>query len=922
MTNLRLFIFLTALLLAPLAALNAAEFYVAPNGNDAHPGTMAQPFRTPGRAVRAVRDLRPRETEPGPVTVRFRGGVYPLEEKLVFEPEDSGTASSPVTYTAFPGERVVISGGRRITGHWHRVEGRPYLRTQVPGAGKDGWMFRTMSVGGESRVCARKPNWGAKVLRADGRAPGEDERQAFRYRPGDINPAWADPGAVDIVLLQSWTPTVHRIREILPDRRGVRFRSTHGRAVDFWERNFRYYLSNVLEELDEPGEWYLDRRDGTLYYYPMPGEAMDVVEVVAPVIKSRMVEFAGDVEKRRWIEHLHFTNLELRDVDADLDKYDGTYRQGHMFLDAAIHAEGLRSSSFRDCVIAQVGEYAIELDRGCRDNRIERCHIWDIGAGAVQLGVTDLGGLLAARPKDLPADERSEAEVLSNAIDNNCIHRLGTVWHGCYGIVNRFASLTTITHNEIFDTHWDPVGLDARWNWQGEKHSHGNVVAYNHIHHYGLRYHTDSAAIYQFGPLDTHIHHNLIHHGRAYPYICGTAGIYLDAQSRNALVENNIVHHVEWSAYFQNWGVDNTFRNNIGAFARDGFIGRGGLGEGHAFNNFRAEGNIYVAGDGVGIGRRWDPGNPPPVLRRNMYHSLGGDGGLRFWGLPFAEWQAAGMDEGSAVGDPGFAHPAQGDFSFRPGAAAPQSIGFDPFTEAIAKAGLYGSDEWKSLPARQKMRQPTEIWSPGELARLIAFDLDFEDMPDGFELSEFRLAKERGATFAVTGEAAAGGLKSYRCTDRKGLAKGFYPYIHMAPRALSDVRISFAFEAMLHRSEPAAFHVEFRGGGEKPVTGPSIRFQRDGRVMANGREVGILAPGEWGRVCLSFEAGPGAAARYALAMRLAKEERNHTIPLGHEGLGELSWFGITACEDRDGVFYLDNMKLDIAPRDSAKRGGP
>jgi hypothetical protein len=84
-------------------------------------------------------------------------------------------------------------------------------------------------------------------------------------------------------------------------------------------------------------------------------------------------------------------------------------------------------------------------------------------------------------------------EVLGLVIDNNCIHRLGTVWHGCYGIVNRFASRTRITHNEIFDTHWDAIGLDARWNWKGEKYSHGNVVAYNHLHHLGLRYHTDAA---------------------------------------------------------------------------------------------------------------------------------------------------------------------------------------------------------------------------------------------------------------------------------------------------------------------------------------------------------------------------------------------------------------------------------------------
>jgi hypothetical protein len=257
-------------------------------------------------------------------------------------------------------------------------------------------------------------------------------------------------------------------------------------------------------------------------------------------------------------------------------------------------------------------------------------------------------------------------EVLGLVIDNNCIHRLGTVWHGCYGIVNRFASRTRITHNEIFDTHWDAIGLDARWNWKGEKYSHGNVVAYNHLHHLGLRYHTDAAGIYQFGPLDTHIHHNRIHDNVAYPNICGFAGIYLDQQSRGAVVENNLVYRVEWYAYFQHKGVDNVFRNNIGAFARDGLIRRGGLSDVWKANHMEAYRNLYVTDDEIALRHDWVPGDRPPVLRQNMYYTLAPETELTFAGKTLAEWQAVGQDEGSVVGDPGFSDPARDDFSLRP----------------------------------------------------------------------------------------------------------------------------------------------------------------------------------------------------------------------------------------------------------------
>jgi hypothetical protein len=231
-----------------------------------------------------------------------------------------------------------------------------------------------------------------------------------------VDPAWSNPADIDVVLLCSWTPTIHRVKEIVPERRAVRFFSAHNRAVDFWERNFRYYLSNVFEALDQPGEWYLDRRTGALYYYPLPGEELAEVEVVAPVMRSRLVMFEPDFENGKAIEHLYFRGLAFRHVDGDADKHNGVYRQGHMYLAAAVAAKGLRHASFERCEFSQLGEYALELADGCRDVAVRQCHFRDLGAGALQLGVTDLQTLLEGRP--LTSDPNPRA-VDGLVIDNN-----------------------------------------------------------------------------------------------------------------------------------------------------------------------------------------------------------------------------------------------------------------------------------------------------------------------------------------------------------------------------------------------------------------------------------------------------------------------------------------------------------------------
>ena len=900
-----------ALALVAFAAA-AADFYVAPDGNDANPGSPARPFASLERARDAVRALKQAGPLKGSVTVWLRGGVYQLNQPVVFTSADSGTAAAPVTYAAPPGERAILSGGVRLTGVWQPTPGKPFFQLAVPSARDGKWIFNSLFVNGQSRTRARYPNYGEKELRAAGREPGGDPRQALQYQPGDFNPAWTNPQDMDVVLLCSWSPTIHRVKEVLPAQRVLRFFSAHVRAVDFWERNFRYYISNVFEALDEPGEWYLNRHTGILYYYPMPGEDLTKAEIVAPVLKSTMIEFAGDLAGAHGIEHLNFRDLHFLHVDGDLDRYNGMYRQAHMFLGAAVEAHGLRHASFERCEFAQLGEYALELADGCQDVAVRQCHFWDLGAGAMQLGVTDLPTLLtpleAGAKPGRSAEPRREVNDL--VIDNNCIHRLGTIWHGCYGIGQRFAARTKITHNEIYDTHYIAIGLDARWNWKGEKYSYGTEIAYNHLHHLGLRYQTDAAGFYQFGPLDTHIHHNLIHDTLAYPYIAGFAGIYLDETSRGAVVENNLVYNVDWFAFFQNYGTDNLIRNNLGAFARNGFLGRGGVSTSWPSNYFEVTRNIYLTREHTAVERQLEPGTKPPVLRNNMYWTLAQDAALTFAGKSFAAWQAAGYDAGSVVGDPGCRNPAAFDFSLSSDAPACRQIGFVSFDEEIRKAGLYGDAAWRELPKNYPPRQPSPIWTETDLARFNNFDLDFNLMKDGAEPPFPQSANTKNAGFVVTSEiAGTHGKKCLKCTDKKGLPKNFYPYFNFAPHGLNQGAITLTFSVLQPAVNPAKFSVAMRGDAD--VGGPGVVIGRDGVVQARGRNITKLVPGEWTRFEIRFDLGVKNTGHYTLTVRNRAGETTHTLPFGGAAFNAIKWLDFSMPDDADGVAYLDDLHFQV-----------
>jgi hypothetical protein len=144
----------------------------------------------------------------------------------------------------------------------------------------------------------------------------------------------------------------------------------------------RYRIHNHFDALDSPGEWYLDRKTGTLYYWPLPGEDMETAEIIAPRLTGLLL-FKGNPEGGQFVRHLRFIGLAFQHEDWNFDRQSEIDGQAHAGQqNATITAIGLRDSSFERCEIAHAGSHAIRLDAGCQDNRIVQCHIHDCGGGA------------------------------------------------------------------------------------------------------------------------------------------------------------------------------------------------------------------------------------------------------------------------------------------------------------------------------------------------------------------------------------------------------------------------------------------------------------------------------------------------------------------------------------------------------------
>ena len=873
--------------------------YVSPEGRDAWSGRLPSPNAAkndgPFATIEQARDrIREIKTDAGglkkPVTVLLRGGVYRLSAPLVFTPADSGTREGPITYRAYPGEKPVVSGGRIIRG-WRRDDsiqsktqcaGKLWRTVVPPGEGGRKWRFNQLFVNGRRRTRARLPNKGT-FLRTDGPISNGDPR-GFYFKKGDVK-EWDHLREVLFVVYHSWETSLHHVRSVDPEACLVTFWEPAPWGMGQWERRQRYYIENVFDALDEPGEWYLDSAASTLYYYPLPGETMAETEATAPVLTSTLVRFKGDAAKGRTVENLHFRGIAFRHSNADLRRIRNP-GQGEIYQPALIMASGLRHASFEDCEIAHAGAHGFWFAGGCEDDTVRRCHIHDLGGGGVYIG----GGW--------GVNEKPPAQRI--VIDNNFIHDGGYIFHGAHGVWIGRSSYNNVTHNEI--SNFDYSGISCGWSWGFSPSSaNHNNLDYNHIHHLsngeGL---SDMGGIYTLGVSPgTTERGNRIHDVYNYAYVSHGSGIYPDEGSSDILIENNVVYRVRTCPLFQHYGKDNIVRNNILAFG-----GRGQLQRCREDKpcSFAAEGNIVYADIREMLGGVWKNGDWK--IGRNVYWSTSGP--PTFKGMDFKTWQVKGHDVGSIVADPLFVDAEHGDFHLKPNSPA-LKLGFNPID--FGKTGLYGDPGWVNLPKQYPNRRLNEI--PPPVREPVIVNYDFEaDIPGKTPLDGKIVRGGKGASLTVSSDTAASGKCSLKFTDAPGQANDWTPHIYYKP-SYSTGKLRLSWDMLNTKEAPASFYVEVRQWDVQPyVVGPTVSVAPDGTVTASGKKIGTIPLGVWVHVDIGFELGPGAAKTYRLTLRVPNRKPvSVELPYFSDTFERVTWLGISSTSESKTVFYIDNLQL-------------
>ena len=350
-----------------------------------------------------------------------QGGVYRLSDTLRLEAEDS-----ELTIAAAPGGTPVVSGGREVSGL--RPVSDPAVLARLAPEVRSGVReadlraqgitdFGKLSRRGFGIASVPAPlelffegrpmdlaGWPDEGWARTAGAPGGPQGGRFTYE-GDRPSRWAP--AKDILVHGYWTwpwaDSLERVRAIDPAKREVATEPPHG--VYGYAPGKRFRFLNVLEELDRPGEWWLDREKGMLYFLPPAAGG----RLEASLLEGPLVSLRG-----------------ARDVTLEglvLECGRG----------AGVEVRGGEGDVIRGCLIRDLGTSGVEVHGG-KAHRVEGCDLRDLGEGGIVLEGGDRKTLepggLAAEGNRIERFGRScrtyrpgvLVEGVGNRVEGNLIH--------------------------------------------------------------------------------------------------------------------------------------------------------------------------------------------------------------------------------------------------------------------------------------------------------------------------------------------------------------------------------------------------------------------------------------------------------------------------------------------------------------------
>ena len=681
-------------------SLNAKDFYVSPDGSNQSDGSTDSPFATIAHAQAAVRTYQSQHPSE-PITVYLRGGKYYLTEPIVFTSEDSGSTEAPITYKAYEKETPQILGGVSLPGlEWEQYKDNIY-KTSVP----EGMVFETLFIDGAQQILARYPNYTEDAPAFNGVAADALSKERVA--------TWADPtyGYFHAMHPARWGGIHFQItgkknkNEVILEG-GTQ--NNRGRGQHKEQR----FVENIFEELDDVGEWYLNRKTSELFFYPTENIDLETASVEVAALEQLFV-FKGTEDKP--VKHVSIEGLTLkRTIRTFMKTADRLLRSDWtIYRGGVVHFEGTEHCQIKDCELTDLGGNAIFFNHYNKESSVEGCHIYNVGGS----GVCFVGGIDTVFEENYDIGNAPDLETMNFTrgpktnnypqhcrVDNSLMHNIGTVEKQTAGVQISMAAYITVSRNSIYDVPRAGINIsEGKWG--------GHIIEYNDVFLTVLETH-DHGAFNSWG------------RDRYYTKNRGAAGDRVAKHGYDLvkldMLDKIIIRNNRWRCD-HGWDIDlddgsawYEIYNNVclsgGIKLRDGMLRT-------VYNNININNSmnlhVWLKNSGDVVTNNISTHGYIPIGMRQWGKLL--DKNLFFQKDSLKKIQEAyGTDENSVYGDPEFADPTHGDYT----------VTNKKLAEAIG---------WKNFPMNEFGVQKTSLKAIAKIPEFPEIELTPDEVIPGID---------------------------------------------------------------------------------------------------------------------------------------------------------------------------------------------
>ena len=526
------------------------KIFVSPDGNRLNTGTIKLPVQTIPQAQQLIREKK--AEFPGlDIEVIFREGVYNLQETLVIHADEGGGDDFSLTFKAYGDESVVFSGGQAVH-DWEFENGLWMAQIDdVPDV-------QQLYVSNLRATRARTPNLGDDPQRwyLDSvhtvRSRDQDGflQVDLWVRDQQFLQRFEELSDFEIIIFKDWATFRKQVaacntqngRMILSPPFAI-FDGNYNGIMAPYVNRFTCYLEGHYDFIDLPGEWAFNKKAGTLYYKPFPGQEPENTEVIIP-LKDQLLQLSGNKDEK--VKNVHFQGISFKHASYLLPDYGHDGRQACFFyskgtgltnqealIEEAILLEWASDCSFIDCKVSHTGANGLFVTTGSKDIKIDAMALEDIGGNSVMIG------------NSYDPGNEDPALVQRVSFSNGKVNHGGRHYQSAVGIWLGFGTDMIISNNEVFDQPY--TGISVGWQWNPvPSSSRDNTISDNHIYEV-MKMLGDGGGIYTLGNQPgSVIRGNRIHDilRSELNHASPNNGMFIDEGSKGYLVEDNLIYRV------------------------------------------------------------------------------------------------------------------------------------------------------------------------------------------------------------------------------------------------------------------------------------------------------------------------------------------------------------------------------------------